>query len=150
MGGKSRSDGLAKRTWTACVITMGRWMPLLPTPDNKCKRETTSQQRFIWLKLNPKKFMSRFEIYDETWIHWWTSDTYELLKQWTRPGEYAPKKRRLLYWPEKWLLPFSGIHEMRFTMTTCRSTKLFQGSTMPNYWSYNAELQKKPACLLKK
>jgi len=31
---------------------------------------------------------------DETWIHWYTPETKEQSKQWTSPGEPAPKKAK--------------------------------------------------------
>jgi len=43
---------------------------------------------------NPKEFLRRFVTVDETWIHWYTPETKEQSKQWTSPGEPAPKKAR--------------------------------------------------------
>jgi len=40
----------------------------------------------------PKEFLRRFVTVDETWIHWYTPETKEQSKQWTSPGEPAPKK----------------------------------------------------------
>ena len=61
-------------------------------PHNKRNRETTSEQCLTLLKHNPKEFLRRFVSVDETWIHWYTPDTKEQSKQWTSPGERAPKK----------------------------------------------------------
>jgi len=47
-------------------------------------------------KRNPKEFLSRFVTVDETWIHWYTPETKEQSKQWTSPGEPAPKKARIV------------------------------------------------------
>ena len=47
-----------------------RWVPRLLTPDNKCNRETTSEQCLMLFKRNPKEFLRRFVIIDETWNHW--------------------------------------------------------------------------------
>ncbi|XP_043258450.1 uncharacterized protein LOC122400837 [Colletes gigas] len=43
---------------------------------------------------NPKEFLRCFVTVDETWIHWYTPETKEQSKQWTSPGECAPKKAR--------------------------------------------------------
>ncbi|XP_039309549.1 protein GVQW3-like [Solenopsis invicta] len=72
-----------------------RWVSRLLTPDNKRNRETTSEQCLTLFKRNPKEFLRRFVTVDETWIHWYTPETKEQLKQWTSPGERAPKKARL-------------------------------------------------------
>jgi len=69
-----------------------RWVPRLLTPDNKRNRETTSEQCFTLFKRNPKEFLRRFVTVDETWIYWYTPETKEQSKQWTSPGEPAPKK----------------------------------------------------------
>jgi len=71
-----------------------RWVPRLLTPDNKRNRETTSEQCLTLLKRNPKEFLRRFVTVDETWIHWYTPETKEQSKQWTSPGEPAPKKAK--------------------------------------------------------
>jgi len=72
-----------------------RWVPRLLTPDNKRNRETTSEQFLMLFKRNPKEFLRRFVTVDETWIHWYTPETKEQSKQWTLPGEPAPKNRLL-------------------------------------------------------
>jgi len=69
-----------------------RWVPRLLTLDNKRNRETTSEQCLTLFKSNPKEFLRRFVTVDETWIHWYTPETKEQSKQWTSPGEPAPKK----------------------------------------------------------
>ncbi|XP_018310250.1 putative uncharacterized protein FLJ37770 [Mycetomoellerius zeteki] len=43
-------------------------------------------------ELGMHKFLHRFIIVDETWIHYFTSETKEQSKQWTSPGEPVPKK----------------------------------------------------------
>ena len=37
-------------------------------------------------------FLRRFVTMDETWIHHYTSESREGLKQWVKPGESAPKR----------------------------------------------------------
>ncbi|XP_014485173.1 PREDICTED: uncharacterized protein LOC106749835 [Dinoponera quadriceps] len=71
-----------------------RWVQRLLTPDNKRNRETTSEQCLTLFKRNPKEFLRRFVTVDETWIHWYTPETKEQSKQWTSPGERAPKKTK--------------------------------------------------------
>jgi len=71
-----------------------RWVPRLLTPDNKRNRETTSELCLSLFKRNPKEFLRRFVTVDETWIHWYTPETKEQSKQWTSPGEPAPKKAK--------------------------------------------------------
>ena len=41
---------------------------------------------------NPREFLHRYITVDETWIHFHTPETKEHSKQWTTPGESAPKK----------------------------------------------------------
>jgi len=56
-----------------------RWVPRLRN------RETTSEQCLTLFKRNPKEFLR---------IHWYTPETKEQSKQWTSPGEPAPKMAR--------------------------------------------------------
>jgi hypothetical protein len=46
-----------------------QWVPRLLTPDNKCNRETTSEQCLTLFKRYPKEFLCHFMIVDETWKH---------------------------------------------------------------------------------
>jgi len=71
-----------------------RWVPRLLTPDNKRNPETTSEQCLTLFNRNLKEFLRRFVTVDETWIHWYTPETKEQSKQWTSPGEPAPKKAK--------------------------------------------------------
>ena len=71
-----------------------RWVPRLLNPNNKRNRETTSEQYSTLFKRHPKEFLRRFVTVDETWIHWFTPVTMEQSKQWTSPGERAPKKAK--------------------------------------------------------
>jgi len=57
---------------------------------------------------NPDEFLRRFITVDETWIHYFTSETKEQSKQWTSPSEPAPKKAKTVKstrWPQ-----FFGMH----------------------------------------
>lgn len=71
-----------------------RWVPRLLTPENKRNRETTSATCLALFQRNPAEFLRRFVTVDETWIHWYTPETKEQSKQWTSPGERAPKKAK--------------------------------------------------------
>ena len=53
---------------------------------------TSSEQCLELFNRNPKEFLCRYV--DETWIHWYTSETKEQSKQWTLPGEPALKKAK--------------------------------------------------------
>ena len=71
-----------------------RWVPRLLAPDNERNSETTTEQCLTLFKCNPKEVLRRFVTVDETWIHWYTPETKEQSKQWTSPGERAPKKAK--------------------------------------------------------
>lgn len=71
-----------------------RWVPRLLTPEQKRVRETTSAECLRMFKGNPREFLRRFVTVDETWIHHYTPETKEQSKQWTSPGERAPKKAK--------------------------------------------------------
>jgi len=73
---------------------LGRWVPRWLTPDNKRNRGTTSEQCLTLFKRNSMEFLRRFVTVDETWIHWCAPETKEQSKQWTSPGEPAPKKAK--------------------------------------------------------
>ena len=55
---------------------------------------TTSGHCLDMFKLNPKEFLRRFVTADETWIHHYMPEIKEQSKQWTSPGEHAPKKAK--------------------------------------------------------
>ena len=71
-----------------------RWVPRLLTVDNKRNRETTLKLCLDMFKRNPREFLRRFITVDETWIHHYTPEMKEQSKQWTSPGERAPKKAK--------------------------------------------------------
>jgi histone-lysine N-methyltransferase SETMAR len=71
-----------------------RWVPRLLTVDNKRNRVVASQQCLELFQRNPNEFMRRYVTVDETWIHYYTPETKEQSKQWTSPGERAPKKAK--------------------------------------------------------
>ena len=57
-------------------------------------RMTTSEHCLDMFKRNPKEFLRRFVTVDETWIHHYTPEIKEQSKQWTSPGEPAPRKAK--------------------------------------------------------
>ena len=71
-----------------------RWVPRLLTIDQKRKRHDISQQCLSKLKRNSQDFWRRFVTVDETWIHHYTPESKQQSKQWTAPGECAPKKAK--------------------------------------------------------
>ncbi|XP_058791405.1 uncharacterized protein LOC131664372 [Phymastichus coffea] len=71
-----------------------RWVPRLLTADNKRIRVTSSGQCLELFNRNPKEFFRPYVTVNKTWIHWYTPETKEQLKQWTLPGERAPKKAK--------------------------------------------------------
>ena len=74
-----------------------RWVPRLLTIDNKRKRVTTSEQCLDLIKRNPNDFWRRFITVDETWIHWYTTETKSQSKQWVEAGSSAPKKAKTVH-----------------------------------------------------
>jgi len=71
-----------------------RWVPRLLTVEQKRNHMTTSEHCLDMFKRNPKEFLRRFVTVDETWIHHYTPEMKEQSKQWTSPGEPAPKKAK--------------------------------------------------------
>ena len=71
-----------------------RWVPRLLTLEQKRVRETKSEECLKMFKGNPREFLRRYVTVDETWIHHYTPETKEQSKQWTSPGERAPKKAK--------------------------------------------------------
>ena len=64
------------------------------TVGHKRDRVTISKQYFEIFQRNPDEFLRRFTTVNETWIHYFTPETKEQSKQWTSPGEPAPKKAK--------------------------------------------------------
>ena len=60
--------------------------------DKKHIRVTTSEQNLAYFNRNPKEFLRRFLMMDETWIHRYTPESRKESKQWVKPGESVPKR----------------------------------------------------------
>ncbi|CAH2087519.1 unnamed protein product [Euphydryas editha] len=107
-----------------------RWVPRLLTANNKCNRETTSEQCLTLFKRNPKEFLHRFVIVHELWIHWYTPDTKEQSKQRTSPDEHAPKKvmtillagkvMATVFWDSQGMIYIDYLEKDELKMLDCR------------------------------
>ena len=64
------------------------------TVDHKRDRVTILKQCLEIFQCNPDKFLRKFITVDKTWIYCFTPETKEQSKQWTSPGELAPKKAK--------------------------------------------------------
>jgi len=71
-----------------------RWLPRLPRADQKRTRMKISEQCLERFNKNKTDFVRRFITIDETWIHHYTLESKQQLKQWTEAGCSAPKKTR--------------------------------------------------------
>lgn len=128
-----------------------RWVPRLLTPDNKRNRETISEQCLTLFKRNPKEFLRRFVTVDETWIHWYTPETKEQSKQWTSPGERAPKKAKIVLSAGKVMATVfwdsQGVIYIDYLEKGKTVTGLYYAELLGRF---DAELQKKRPHLAKK
>lgn len=128
-----------------------RWVPRLLTADNKRNHETTSQHCLTLFRSNPKEFLRRLVTVDETWIHWYTPETKEQSKQWTFPGERAPKKAKTVasagkvmatvFWDSKGVIHVDYLEKGK-TITGLYYAELLQ--------RFDGELQKKRPHFAKK
>lgn len=71
-----------------------QWVPRLLTIDQKRTRKDISEQCLSMLKRNAQDFWCQFVTVDETWIHHYTPESKQQSKQWTAPGQSAPKKAK--------------------------------------------------------
>ena len=128
-----------------------RWVPRLLTPDNKRNRASTSDQCLTLFRRNPKEFLRRFVTVDETWVHWYTPETKEQSKQWTSPGNSAPKKAKTtpsagkimatVFWDAKGIILIDYLEKGK-TVTGLYYAELLD--------RFDAELKKKRPHLAKK
>ena len=73
---------------------LARWVPRLLIVENKCNRVSDSMAGLALFCPDPSEFLHWYTTLDETWIHFYTPETKEQSKQWTAPGELAPKKAK--------------------------------------------------------
>jgi len=102
-------------------------------------------------KRNPKEFLRRFITVDETWIHYYTPETKEQSKQWTKSGEFTPKKAKMVpfarkimatvFWDSRGII-FTDYLEKRRTITGQYYADLLD--------RFDAELKKKMASFSEK
>ena len=69
---------------------------------------TTSEHCLDMFKRNPKEFLRRIVTVDGTWINHYTPEMKEQSKQWTSPGECAPKKAKTVPSAGKVMATVSG------------------------------------------
>jgi len=92
-----------------------RWVPHLLSPDNKRNRETTSEQCLTLFKRNPREFLRRFVIVDETWIHMGTHQRpRNSLNSGLHPANLLRKRRRLSHRTLGQRVDFSTKINVRF------------------------------------
>jgi histone-lysine N-methyltransferase SETMAR len=71
-----------------------RWVQRLLTADQKRTRMKIYEQCLERFNKNKTDLVLRFIAMDETWIHHYTPESKQQLKQWTEAGCPAPKKTR--------------------------------------------------------
>jgi [histone H3]-lysine36 N-dimethyltransferase SETMAR len=73
-----------------------RWVPRLLTAEQKLLRVTASEAGLRLIEKNRKDFWRRLVTVDETWIHYYTPETKQDSKQWTKKSESAPVKAKVV------------------------------------------------------
>jgi len=71
-----------------------KWVPRLLTADQQHTRMKIFEQFLVRFNKNKTDFVCRFITVDESWIHHYTPESKQQLKQWTEAGCSAPKKTR--------------------------------------------------------
>jgi histone-lysine N-methyltransferase SETMAR len=71
-----------------------RWVPRLLTMEQKRVRSQMSINNLEFFKRNTRDFLRRFVTCDETWVHYYTPESKQQSKMWTKRGEPAPKKAK--------------------------------------------------------
>ena len=87
-----------------------RWVAELHRIDHKPIRVTTSEQSLAHFIRNPKEFLCRFVTMDKTWIHHYTPESRERLKQWVKPGEFIKASDNATIGWESYGLCLFGMH----------------------------------------
>ena len=70
------------------------WVLRLLTIDQKRIRVTTSEQNLAYFNRNPKDFLRRFVVMDETWIHYYTPESREELNSGLNPVKVHQSVRK--------------------------------------------------------
>ena len=68
------------------------WMLRLLTVDEKQQRIDDSERCLQLFQLNRKEFLRIYVTTDETWIHYFISESNRQLAEWTAAGESRPKR----------------------------------------------------------
>ena len=88
----------------------------------------------VYLNGNPKEFLHQFVTMDETWIHYYTSESREGSKQWVKPGESAPKRPKMQQSAGKVVTSvFRDAHGV-ISLTTLRKEGRLLEHIMLHYW----------------
>ena len=64
-----------------------KWAPRLLTVDHKQARVVAFEQCLGMFQRNSKEFSRSYVTVNETWIHYYTPETKNQSKMWTRPGD---------------------------------------------------------------
>ena len=94
-----------------------RWVPRWLRVEQKRNRMTSSEHCLDMFKRTSKEFLRRFVTVDETWIHHYTPEIKEQSKQWTSPGERAPKMAKTVPSAGKVMSSFLGIRKPSSSLT---------------------------------
>ena len=78
-----------------------RWVPRLLTPDQKLTRLVMSKANLARFEADPDRFIERFLIQDECWIHHFEPETKRQSMQWKHSISPAPKKAKVVSSAEK-------------------------------------------------
>ena len=80
-----------------------KWVPRLPTPDQKYQRFEDSKRCLKLSKRDKKNFLRRHVTMNETWIQHYTSETKGLSAEWTAAGESRLKRPETQQWAVKFM-----------------------------------------------
>ncbi|XP_055307456.1 histone-lysine N-methyltransferase SETMAR-like [Sitodiplosis mosellana] len=75
-----------------------RWVPRSLSIHEKRIRVTTSKRNLALFNRNPNEFLRRIITTDETWIHFYTHESSQQSKEWTKRGETPPKRPKTPYY----------------------------------------------------
>ena len=73
-----------------------KWVPKCLNEDQKCQQCQSSEQLLEFFgRRDPKDFLSRLVIMDETWLYHYDPDTKQQSMEWRHSGSPRPKKSRV-------------------------------------------------------
>ena len=103
-----------------------KWVPNRPNADQKLQRCQSSEKILEFFRGDPKYFLSRLMIMNETWLYYYDPDTKQQSMEWRHSGSprpppsYPPKNSENKNLLEKFSPRFFGIK------TACSSLIIFQ------------------------